>query len=532
MPPADSSFEPSQESRAEIIRAEEAHPVAERTRRTRSLSQWVVPVLAFLLYAVLGRTELEAPARATAAIGLWMGGWWMTEAIPLAATSLLPLVLLPLAGVSSAKAAAAPYAHPLIFLFLGGFMMANAMERWNLHRRIALWTVLTIGQSPRRLIAGFMVAVGFLSMWVSNTATMLMMLPTGLSVVDLLERRVRDLGEAEAKRLAPDVANFSAALVLGIAYAASIGGVGTLVGTPPNALFAAFLSETYGVQIGFREWFVLGVPVVLVFLPLVWAILTHWVFPFQIQEIPGGRKVLEDELEALGPMHQAEKGVALVFSTVSVLWILRPEIVARVPALSEVKDPSLAILGALVLFLLPSGRRPGEAILDWEHAAKVPWGVLLLFGGGLSLAAAMKSSGVAIAIGQQFISLKSLPPWAVVTGITGTVVLLTEFTSNVATASALLPILAGVSAALGIHPYALMVPSVMAASFAFMLPAATANNAIALGSGKVRIDQMMRAGVWLNLLGWLWISAFLLGVSESILGYQIDQIPAWAKSAL
>jgi sodium-dependent dicarboxylate transporter 2/3/5 len=453
-----------------------------------------------------------------------MAGWWVTEAVPLAATSLLPVALFPLLGVATIRQAATPYAHPLIFLFMGGFMMANAMERWGLHRRLALATIRMVGTSPHRLIAGFMIAVAFLSMWVSNTATVIMMVPTGISVVDLVLARLRENPGPDPEARREDVNRFAAALLLGIAYAASIGGIGTLIGTPPNALLAAFLEKRYGQEISFAAWFGIGLPVVLVFLPITWWILTRWVFPFELEEIPGGRDLIEKEYQALGPMKRPEKIVLMTFLAASVLWIGRPWIKVLLPGLN---DASIAILGALLLFSMPSGER-GTRVLDWKTAARIPWGILLLFGGGLSLASALSRSGVADFLGGQFQSLASLPPFLFVLLVTGTIILLTEFTSNTATTAAFLPILAGVAQGAQIHPFLLMIPAAFAASCAFMLPAATAPNAVVMGSGRITLAQMMQAGIWLNIVGLIWIASFCYLFSGAALGLDLTQLPTWA----
>ena len=504
----------------------ESAPSSERLHRL--VAVFVVPFLAMGAYLLVPASDLSGPGRATLAMAVWMAGWWVTEAIPLAATALLPVAFFPLLGVSSIQESTAPYAHKLIFLFLGGFMMAQAMERWNLHRRMALVTVLFLGTSPRRLVAGFMVAVAFLSMWVSNTAAVIMMIPTGLSVVDLVSARL-EVPENEGAAPGPerDGELFAAALLLGIAYAASFGGVATLIGTPPNALFAAFVEREYGTQFPFATWAALGVPVVLGFLPVAWWCLTRIAFPFQIEEIPGGREVLDEEYQALGPMQTAEKIVLGVFTVAALAWITRP--LLQDAGLAGLDDASIAILGALSLFVLPAGTPDGERVLTWDVARHLPWGVLLLFGGGLSLAAAMSRTGVASFLGMQFEVLGSWPPWALMIVVAASIVMLTEFTSNIATTAAMLPVLAGVARGAGVHPYLLMLPAVIGASFAFMLPAATAANAIAMGTGRVTLRQMMRAGWLLNLLGTAWICLCCWFLGPLVLGIDLTRFPAeWA----
>lgn len=429
---------------------------------------------------------LDVAAWRTAAVGTLMAIWWMTEAIPIPTTSLLPLVVFPVLDIASIGAAAAPYANPLIFLFLGGFLIALAMERWQLHRRLALSIVYAIGGRPMSVVVGFSVASAFLSMWVSNTATTLMMLPIGLSVVELVRR-----GDSSYGR------NFAVVLMLTIAYSSSIGGMATLIGTPPNAFFAGFMLETYGRTIGFIEWMAFGLPLAVVALPIMVFILTRVAFPIHIEEIPGGRQYIHDMLQGLGRMGRGEKLVAAVFFVTALLWIVRPLLESVVPGLS---DAGIAIGMAVVLFLLPVDLSAGEFVMDWKTAERVPWGVLILFGGGLSLASAISDTGLALWLGEQMQLFAGWPIFFVILAVTVTVVLLTELTSNTATAAAFLPIVASVAVGLGHDPMVLGVPAVLAASCAFMLPVATPPNAIVYGSTFVTIPQMARAGAYLNVV--------------------------------
>lgn len=421
-----------------------------------------------------------------------MAVWWMTEAIPIPATALLPLVLFPVLGIADERSAAAPYANPLIFLFLGGFLIAIAMERWQLHRRLALNIIRILGTRPHALVAGFTVAGAFLSMWVSNTATVLMMLPIGLSVVALV-RKDDDSRDS----------NFAINLMLVIAYSSSIGGMATLIGTPPNAFFAGFMLETYDREIGFVEWMGFALPIVLVALPLMYLVLTRLIYPITIKEIPGGRDYILEQLREIGAMKQPEKSVALVFAATAVLWITRPLLQTYVPGLT---DPGVAMTMALLLFLIPADVRQGQFLLDWDDAKSVPWGVLLLFGGGLSLAAAIDNTGLATWLGERMTLLADWPLLLIIVAVTGVIVLLTELTSNTATAAAFLPIAASVSVGLGYDPAMLAIPAVLAASCAFMLPVATPPNAIIYGSSFVTIPQMARAGMALNVIFTLLIS--------------------------
>jgi sodium-dependent dicarboxylate transporter 2/3/5 len=424
----------------------------------------------------------------TAAAAVLMAIWWITEAIPIPATALCPLLLFPLLDAGSVRETAAPYAHPLIFLFMGGFMLALAMQRCNLHRRIALRIIGSRGTRPTSLVAGFMIAAAFLSMWVSNTATAMMMLPIGLSVIELAR---------DGRRAPPGGDPFAVALLLGIAYACSIGGLGTLIGTPPNAFLAAFLSEAYQMEIGFLEWMMIGIPTVVISLPISFWLLTRVAFRIHREELPGGAELIARELARLGPMSRAEKLVACVFAATAAAWMARPLLERWIPGLS---DPGIAVGAALLLFLVPTDLRRGEFLLDWEHAQRVPWGVLLLFGGGLSLAGAIQRTGLAEWSALALQGLDAWPTPAIVLTACALIVLLTEFTSNTATAAAFLPILAAVAVATGHHPMLLAVPAAMASSCAFLLPVATPPNAIVYGSNMLTIPQMIRAGLLLEIL--------------------------------
>ena len=437
---------------------------------------------------------LDAAGWRTAAVGLLMALWWMTEALPIPVTALLPLVLFPLLGVAGVDAAAAPYAHPLIFLFLGGFLIALALERWRLHRRIALSVVRLLGARPVRLVAGFMTASALLSMWISNTATAMLMLPIGLSLVELVQGEAATEGAIDADARG---GHFALCLMLGIAYGCSIGGTATLIGTPTNALLAAFLADAYALEVAFVDWLLLGLPLVALALPLTLAVLTR-VYPIRLREVPGGAAFIRQELERLGRLGRPEARVAAVFAATAAAWITRPWLERWLPGLS---DTGIAMAGGLALFLVPAGAgRRGEALLDWPTARRLPWGVLLLFGGGLSLAAAIRDTGLAAWIGEALRGLGALPAPLVVLLATAVILLLTELTSNTATAAAFLPVLASMAAGLGIEPLRMLVPATLAASCAFMLPVATPPNAIVYGSGRVSVPQMARAGAWMNLV--------------------------------
>lgn len=445
----------------------------------------------FVLILLLPIPEgLSVAGWATAAVAVLMAVWWVSEAIPIPATALLPIILLPLLEVSTVREATTPFANPLIYLFLGGFIIAIAMEKSNLHRRIALNILKFVGTKPHAIVAGFMIASAFLSMWVSNTATALMMLPIALSVVHLVE----DKKDMKAKNLQ---FNFSICVVLSIMYGCNIGGIGTLIGTPPNALMAAFMLENYAIEISFLNWMMIGVPLVVVSLPLVFLLLTRFLFPIKIIEIPGGNALITNELKRADRMSKQERIVATVFTLTAFLWVTQQKIVEYLPQLS---DTVIAIFGALLLFLIPVNFKKGLFVLGWDDTQKLPWDVLVLFGGGLSLAAAISSTGLADWMGG---GLQGLDTWSVLGLMVATLVLiifLTEITSNTATTAAFMPILASVALALGVDPLALVIPAAIGASCAFMLPVATPPNAIVYGSGFVSLPQMAKAGLWANLL--------------------------------
>lgn len=493
------------------------------TRRT-----WIFralgPVLGGLVYLALGGADLPADGRWVAAIATLMAVWWMTEAIPLAATSLLPIVLIPPLTELDVEKAAAPYANPIVFLFLGGFLIAIAMQKWNLHRRIALLTLRRVGTSPRRIILGMMVSTAFLSMWVSNTATTLMMLPIGISILALvIENSSRgDTGTATAdvqsgSRISDvvkdaDVRTFGVALMLSIAWAASIGGLGTLLGSPPNAIVAGYVADELDQEIGFVNWMMIGVPLVVVFILLAWFLITRVMFRFSLQEIPGGRELIDQEIAELGRMSQGEKVVLAVFSGAAFCWVV-PGVLSNIGSLSEAApwlgefdDTVIAIAAGLVLFLIPADKDQRMA-LEWKDAEEgLPWGVLLLFGGGLSLAAAVAASGLDKWFGQQVSGLESLPIIALILAVVALVLLLTEVTSNTATAATFIPVLGGVAVGIGIDPMVLLIPTALAATCAFMLPVGTPPNAIVFGTGAVRISEMARGGAVLNAVAVLLIT--------------------------
>ena len=490
--------------------------------RIRLGSIVIGPVLGVAVYALLGSSDLASSPRAVAGIGVWMALWWMTEAVPLAVTSLLPLVLFPLTGVMNLGDAARPFAHHLVVLFMGGFILGLAVERWGLHKRLALKTVLLAGTKPTRLIGGFMLATALLSMFISNTATTIMMLPIAISVIELLDILHDDEGGMGR--------NFASALLLGVAYASSIGGVATITGTQPNLLLIGFLKD-HDVDLGWMDWLPLGLVLMGVMLPMTWLILTRVSLPIRVGEVKGAHAHLKSELHGLGRIGRGEWVVIIVFSCVALGWISRKFVTGELAdhgftvAADRVKDlgdAGIAMIGAIALFVIPVNLSEREFAMDWKTATKMPWDVLLLFGGGLSLASAMKLSGLDVFIGQHLTGFEGLPPWALVMLVSLTVIFLTELTSNTATTAAFVPILGSAAPALGVHPALLMVPAGVVASYAFMLPVATPPNAIVFGSGRLSIREMARTGLILNILGVIVATVIVSTLGGWLLGIDLS----------
>lgn len=441
-----------------------------------------------------------------AAVAALMAIWWLTEALPLAATALAPLVLFPLLKIPPGGAIALEYASPIIFLFLGGFLLALAIEDSGVHRRVALLIIAAMGDNPRRLVLGFMLATAGLSMWLSNTATAMMMLPIAASVLAQADARASDPRRTRA---------FGAALMLAVAYSASIGGMGTLVGTPPNASFLAIFREHYPAQppVTFLGWMTLGVPFAALMLLAAWLLLTRVLHPVGGEPLLGGGRVVRAQLRELGPIAQPEIRMLLVFAATAALWILREPVpgVGWAPRLDLARladgtplvgDGTVAMAAALACFILPSGRGDGRRLLEWESTRRLPWGIVLLFGGGLALAEGLHATGLDKYLGEHLAGqLAGLPRLAMVALVAAGMTFLTELTSNLASVNMFLPILASTANELGAPPLSLMIPATLSASCAFMLPVATPPNAIVYGSGRIRMADMLRAGLWLNLIG-------------------------------
>ena len=465
---------------------------------------WLGPLL-FLLMLLMPTPEGMSPdGQKAAAVTLLMATLWITEAIPIPATALIPIALFPLLGVMPATKVTASYANHLIYLFMGGFLIAMAIERWQLHKRIALHTIRLVGVTPERVLLGFMLATAFLSCWISNTATAMLMVTIGMAVLRQLVPGQEDDSSGE-----PTPNWFGIALMLGIAYAASIGGVATLIGTPPNAILAGVLEKQYGYAIGFAQWMLFAAPLSLAMLFITWWFLTRVAFRQTMSKgLSGGRGVIREQLAELGPMSRQEKRVLMVFALVVATWLLRG-LLTDIPALSLITDSSVAILGALLLFVIPADLSKGQFLLDWKTAVRIPWDIIILFGGGFALASGFASSGLTEWLGQQLTLLQGANLVLLVFTVVLLVIFMTEVTSNTATASLLLPVMSGFALAANVAPLALMAGAALAASFAFMLPVATPPNAIVFASRQVTIPQMARVGVWLNLVGAVLITGFI-----------------------
>ncbi len=454
----------------------------------------ILAVAAYLLLPDAAAGGLTGAGRATAALGVLMAAWWMTEAIPLAATALIPVVLFPLLGVLPAAEAMRPYASDIVFLFMAGFMLGLAMQRWHLHTRIALGIVRLIGTSPARLVAGFMLATASLSLWISNTAATVMLMPVGVSVIELLRRHLDESDSATAR----GVRNLATCLMLGIAYGASVGGLGTLIGSPPNLVLANYARAEMGQDITMLDWMRIGLPLVVTLLPLTWLYLTRVVYPVTLVVPASAAREIQTELAQLGPMSRGERVVLVVFLCSALGWVFRPQLTAWTGL--PLTDTIIGMTGALALFAVPVDWRARVFALDWETAQRLPWGVLLLFGGGLSLAAAISANDVDAWLASGFTGLAGVKALWVLVAAATLVIFLTELSSNTAVANTFIPILAAAAVGIGIDPMPVLFAAALAATCAFMLPVATPPNAIVFSSGLVTTPQMMRAGFGVNLL--------------------------------
>ncbi len=456
------------------------------------------PITFFYILFFFQAEGLDASAKGVLATVAWVGIWWITEAIPIYVTALLPLILFPLTGGLSLSETATSFGHKYIFLYMGGFILAIAIEKWNLHKRIALTIINLIGTNVINIILGFMLSTAFLSMWISNTAATVIILPIAMAIVTQLNDNPET--EVNENRI------FGKALMLGIAYSASIGGISTLIGTPTNLVLAGVVQTTFGKEITFSEWFVLGFPIAISLLFLCWYYLTHFAFSFKQKEFPGGRKEIALRLKALGKMGFEEKMVLAVFALTAFAWIARSFLLQKlVPAMD---DTIIAMAAVIILFLLPTTKK-SKSLLSWEDAVKLPWGILLLFGGGLTLAVGFDESGLALWIGERLSALEVLPFVLLLLVLIAIVNFMTEITSNIATTAILLPVLVSLAPVLNVHPYYLMIAATLAASCAFMLPVATPPNAVVFGAGYLEMEDMVKKGFWLNILSIVLLTIFV-----------------------
>ena len=459
------------------------------------------PLAAILIFFLFRPAELPLLASCVAAIATWMAIWWATEAVHVAVTAFLPLILFPLCGVGRLSEISASYAHPIIYLFFGGFVMAIAIEKSGLHLRAALRIFRFFGVNARAIVAGFMVAAASISMWISNTSTTIMMLPIAMSVVFVVRESMTDISEREMR-------NFELAIFLGLAYGATIGGVSTLVGTPPNAFLSGFMQDSYNTEIDFARWMIIGVPLTVIMLPVCWFVLVRILFPISFTASERTLRHLEAKDRELGAVRKAEIRVGLLFILLVVGWLLRKPITAETGA-AELTDAGIAMTAAVVAFIIPSGEK-GEGLITWEDTKKLPWGILVLFGGGLALANGMTSSELTLWLGEQLAPLGAIHVAVLIIAACGLVIFLTELTSNLATTATFLPVMAALAVESGNDPLVFLVPVTLASSFAFMLPVATPPNAIIFSSGKVSIREMMRAGFVLNIIGIFMLTIFAI----------------------
>ncbi len=475
------------------------------------------PLLAIGVYVLLKDAPgLDEPARRLAGLAVLMAAWWVSEAIPLAATALIPIVGFPLLGILPVGDTTVRYGHKLIFLFMGGLMLGKGLERWGAHKRLALIIILVVGTGPRQIIAGVMLASAVLSGFVSNTATAMMMLPIVLSIGVLAAGD--DYESVSAKR-------FNVCLLLALAYGASIGGIATITGTPPNGFLAGFMTQELKIEMTYARWLALGIPLTVVMLPVSWAYLVFLAMPVRIAEIPGGRKYIRERLDALRPMSSAEILSVLIFGLTAFLWITHGWIESWLqegayPNFPTIDDATIAIGGALLMFIVPTDRSRQTRVLSWKHAESIPWGVLILFGGGLALAKGVTNTGLDTWIGQQIASFGNPGEIPLLGGVTALIVFLTEITSNTATTSTMLPVLAAVGDGMGIDPTLLVIGAAVSASCAFMLPVATPPNAIVFASGRISIKQMALAGFGLNIICVIIITLMVWGLAPRLLGLE------------
>ncbi len=483
------------------------------TWKNRIIPLLMGPALFVLMELLDPPATMSMEAYQVLCVTAWVAVWWITEAIPIAVTAMLPIVLFPLTGALDLSTTTASFGHKYMFLYLGGFLLAIAIEKWNLHKRIALNIINLIGSNVNTIILGFMIATGIMSMWISNTATSVMMLPIGMAVVSQFKKG--DNGKSS------DALFVGKALMLAIAYSASIGGFATLIGTPPNLVLAGVLETTYGVKISFMDWMKFGLPISALLMLSCWFYLTRFAFKFEQKEFPGGRAEIKSMLANLGNMSSMEKIVLVVFLGTAVLWMTRSLIEKVIPAID---DTIIAMIAGTSLFILPA--KKNIRIIDWKDCVNIPWGIILLFGGGMALAEGFAATGLAQWIAHQMTHMQGLSLLMLILVLVASVNFLTEITSNLATTAMLLPVLAPMALAFDLHPFMLMVSVTISASCAFMLPVATPPNAVVFGSGYLRIPDMIRVGVWMNLISIVIVTLFTYYLLPHLWNFIPGEFPA------
>lgn len=459
--------------------------------------------IAFLLVSSLVSADFISPgAHKVLGVAAWMIVWWITEAAPIPITALLPLILFPFLGVMKMSEAAAPYANPIIFLFMGGFMIALGLEKHRLHERIALNLIRITGTSGNGIILGFMIATGFISMWISNTATAMMMLPIALSVIDLLKTEKGNIPETKTK----GERNFGIGLMLIIAYAANIGGIATIIGTPPNVVFVGLLDQFYHQKIVFGDWMLIGVPLSIILLASCYFIITRLIFPNNLKKVHGSDELIKNKLKELGGIRKEEKLVMMIFVITSFLWIFQQPLNLLLGK-EMLNDTNIAMMGGSLMFLVPSSLKEFKFLLHWRDTEKLSWGILILFGGGLCLAQGLSNAGIIQAVGAAIAEQGTAVNWLLFGLITASV-FITELMSNVALVQIFIPVVFGIATNLGLDPILLGMPVTIGASMAFMFPVATPPNAIVFSSGHMKVKDMMKAGFALNIVSILLIYLF------------------------
>jgi sodium-dependent dicarboxylate transporter 2/3/5 len=507
----------------------------ERYSLLQKISLILGPAIFISILLLPSPDGLSLPGQRTLAVTLLMAFWWITEALPVAATALLPLALFPMLGIMETKTVAPSYGDSVLFLFIGGFFLATTMQRWNLHKRLALHIVRLIGTNAQRIVLGFMLATAFISLFISNISATLLMYPIGLAVL----LQLSELDDSTVNAGAQE--NLRVALMLGIAYSASVGGIGTLIGTPPNLIFAGAVSSMFPAapQIGFAQWMTIGMPLVMIFLPIIWFCLTRIIFSVPKVELTGGREYISKELSLLGKMTPGESRTLAIFALTAVALIFRSDIelgAFTIPGWTDlfgiskwVGDTTVMMFITILLFTVPVNWRDGEFLLDWPTAVKIPWGLLLLFGGGIAMAKGFQTSGLADWLGSHLSRLQNVPVILMILMVCLLITFMTEVTSNTAITTIFMPVMASTAAGMGTHPFLLMIPAAISASCAFMLPVATPPNAVIFGSGYLRISHMTRAGVFINLIGVLLVTLLVYFLAIPVFDITPDRLPNWAE---